>query len=115
MLRVTIAEGMKSTDIHGVADMIEGSYGFSKDRALLIADTETAFANGQGALTGYRSARDLGIKLKKQWLDDPLACPICVGNAEDGPIDIDEPFSSGDTTTPAHPRCSCSSIAVVED
>jgi hypothetical protein len=115
MLRVTITNGLQETDIHGVADIIASSYGFSEQRALLIADTETAFANGQGALTGYRAARDLGIKIKKQWLDDPEACPICVANALDGPIDLDEPFSSGDMTTPQHPRCSCSSIAVIED
>ena len=114
-LRVLIAQGLKETDIGGIADRIAASGAFSDERALLIADTETAFANGQGALTGYRAAKGLGIKLKKQWLDDPEACPLCVGNALDGPIDIEDQFSSGDLTTPGHPRCSCSSIAVVED
>lgn len=72
-------------------------------------------ASGEGSLAGFRRARDLGIKLKKQWLDDPLACPTCRGNAEAGPIDVDDAFPSGDQTVPAHPRCSCDVISVIED
>ncbi|WP_428491698.1 phage portal protein [Rhodopila sp.] len=114
-LRAVIADGLQDTDIHGIADRIAASAPFSDERALLIANTETAIASGQGALTGLHQARDLGIKIKKQWLDDPTACPICVGNAEDGPIDLDDVFSSGDSTVPAHPRCSCAITSIIED
>jgi hypothetical protein len=115
MLRQTIAQGMKTTDINGIADMIAGSYAFSDTRALLIADTETAIANGQGALQGYKAAKDLGLKVQKEWLPDVAPCPICEDNADDGPIDLDDTFSSGDMTTPAHPACRCTSIATVEE
>ena len=72
-------------------------------------------ASGEGSIAGFRRARDLGIKIKKQWLDDPLACPVCRTNADAGPIDIDKSFPSGDMTVPCHPRCSCDVISVIED
>ncbi|MGE0105291.1 MAG: phage minor head protein, partial [Blastocatellales bacterium] len=115
MLRKTIAQGLQETDIPGIAERIAKEYAFSAERALLIADTETAFANGQGALQGYKEAEALGIKIKKQWLDHPGACPVCAENARAGAIDLDDPFPGGVTTTPQHPACRCSTISVIDD
>ncbi|NOG73765.1 phage portal protein [Roseicella sp. DB1501] len=102
-------------DLTQIASQISGTYAFSADRAKLIANTEAAFASGQGSLDGYRAANQLGLKVKKQWLDDPLACDICKVNADAGPIGINDLFPSGAMTTPQHPRCSCTTIAVFED
>lgn len=88
---------------------------FGETRALLIADTETGIANGEGALNSYKEAEELGIKIKKEWLDSPGACVICQLNAAAGAIPIDEDFPSGDATTPAHPRCECTTIGVTEE
>ena len=115
MLRQTIAQGLQETDILGVADRIAKDYAFSPERALLIADTETAFANGNGAQKGREIAKDLGIKIKKEWLDHEGACPICVENALAGPIEIEDTFPDGSMTTPSHPRCHCTTVSVIED
>jgi hypothetical protein len=34
---------------------------FGEDRATVIADTEVAMANGQGALAGYKEAKAAGM------------------------------------------------------
>jgi hypothetical protein len=34
-------------------------------------------------------------------------CPICEDNADDGIIDFDETFNSGDDFPPFHPNCEC--------
>ena len=88
---------------------------FSADRANMIARTELMAANGQGSLASYKSARDIGVKVKKAWYPDEGACPICLANADDGSIDLDADFSSGDDAPPAHPNCECVLIPEVEE
>jgi hypothetical protein len=34
-------------------------------------------------------------------------CPVCVENADEGEIDMDGLFPSGDAEPPAHPNCTC--------
>ena len=115
-LRATIAQGFADgLDIKQIADRITDSAAFSKGRSLLIANTETAMASGEGSIAGFRRARDLGIKIKKQWLDDPEACVICRTNADAGPIEIDDVFPDGSATVPAHVNCSCDLASVIED
>jgi len=47
----------------------------------------------------------------KRWIlgDGGVAgnCELCVENSEDGDIDMDDLFSSGDDEPPAHPHCTC--------
>ena len=88
---------------------------FSKERANLIARTEIMAANGQGSLASFKAAKSIGVKLKKAWHPDEDACPICLDNADDGDIDIDDDFSSGDDAPPAHPNCECVIVPVVEE
>lgn len=78
--------------------------GFGADRAETIARTETAMALGQGQKA---AAVDMGQD-EKAW--QPGECDFCQGNADDGWIGIDETFSSGDDTIPAHPNCTCTVI-----
>ena len=77
---------------------------FSKYRADLVARTETAIAHGQGA-------REAGLSLdcnKKSWeTQGATACDDCQANEDDGDIDIDDDFSSGESEIPAHPNCEC--------
>ncbi len=87
---------------------------FSEERATLIADTEVAMANGQGALAGYREAQAAGVKLKKIWVTDDDPCDECQENADAGAIDVDDEFPSGDDAEIAHPGCRCHTESVVE-
>ena len=91
---------------------ISNAYQFSPERAKLIAITETNRASSQGILSGWRNS---GLVAQKEWnlsadhdFDDE-----CDGNEDDGPIDIDDTFSSGDDGPPAHPGCTCSLSAVL--
>jgi Phage Mu protein F like protein len=104
-------EGLMRDDI---IDMIMDQ-SFSEDRATLIADTEVAMANGQGALAGYKEAKAAGVKLKKVWICDDDPCDICEENQSQGPIEVDAEFDSGDDAEIAHPGCRCHTESVVED
>jgi hypothetical protein len=76
---------------------------FSRDRAILTARTETAIAHGQGS---HEAAVNSGRNMKR-WITQGGGCDICEENAGDGDIGIEDDFSSGDATIPAHPNCEC--------
>lgn len=85
--------------------------GISDNRAYLIANTETnqAMSTAQQAFL-----TENGFKTK-QWVGaGPNTCPICQGNEDDGPVQIDQSFSSGDDHPPAHPGCECYEDAAEE-
>lgn len=93
-----------------IAELVT-SYEFSEERAELIARTEIGIANSQGTLAGMRELQAQGVQIKKAWFPDPQACPICLENADEGFIDIDDTFPSGDDAPLAHPNCECSLIS----
>lgn len=76
----------------------------SQSRAVMIAQTELNDAFNQSVL---HFGREAGA-VKKSWQTDLAPCPVCVENALDGEIDMDEDFSSGDDAPPSHPNCMCS-------
>ncbi|MDG3442462.1 phage portal protein [Nitrospirillum amazonense] len=85
-------------------------YAFSPTRARLIAKTELATADHMGNLIGWRAANEtMGAGLRKVWVLGPneVHCPACLANADAGPLDLDEPFPSGDIAPTAHPHCDC--------
>lgn len=114
MIRGTIedafADGWSSDQL---ADALESLYAFSEERAEIIAETEMRMAIGAGAIEG---ARATGVVVGKQWLlsNDEHICDECQANADQGVIDIDEDFSSGDDTIPAHPGCRCVVVFLTE-
>lgn len=118
MLRETIsqgiADGMTSNDI---ADLVQDSYAFSQARSDLIANTEIARANSQGALISYKRAADTGVDAKKEWDTSGSAevCDDCQANEDEGPIDLDDDFPSGDDAPPGHPNCNCALVPWVPD
>jgi len=73
-------------------------------RAERLARTETIDAYSQGNLEGYRQS---GVVSGKEWLADSNACADCQVNEDDGVIDLDATFSSGDDAPPLHPNCEC--------
>lgn len=116
MIRETISKGLEAgQSAEDIAKALETAYAFSEDRARLIAMTEIARANSEGSLESYRAARDAGVDIKKAWFNLEDSCEICAANAAQGPIDLDEPFQSGDMTTPGHPACRCATTPVVGD
>jgi hypothetical protein len=116
MIRSTIAGGIESNlSMPDIAELLEQNYAFSEERARIIAATEITSANSQGALNSYREAEDVGLEVKKAWLRLGDACPVCVTNADAGPIPLDDPFPSGDMAPGAHPGCRCVLIPEVEE
>jgi hypothetical protein len=112
VIRNTIADGLdENVGLDEIIDNIVESTAFSEDRAELIARTEIRRANSQGALLGAKGARDeLGVAVKKIWLtagDDLVDEDVCEPNEDQGPIDLDDDFQSGDDAPPGHPRCRC--------
>ena len=77
---------------------------FSETRAGMIAQTEANDAYNAGR---REIADQLGLD-EKRWDPDGEACEVCQGNADQGWIDADEPFDSGDDAPTAHPNCYCS-------
>lgn len=89
-----------------------------RERAMTIAQTESAFAYNRGADEGVRQAQDEGYlgEVKKRWSTsgDDSVCDLCNG-LEGAEIGIDEDFEiSGrilfagqHMLPPAHPRCAC--------
>lgn len=97
-----------------IADALSDIYGFSDDRAKLIAVTEAQRANGAGSVEGLRQAAKNGLAVKKEWICDPDPCPVCEENQDAGAIDVNELFPSGDDGEPQHPNCMCFVQGVVE-
>lgn len=92
-------------DLNDLADMIESEFeGISATRAFGIANTEAnqAMSSAQQAFlveNGFKT---------KQWVGaGPNTCPYCQQNEDDGPIPLEETFSSGDLHPPGHPGCEC--------
>lgn len=114
MLRATIVqaeeEGWSNSRL---ADELESNYAFSKQRAETIARTETKSADSEGAIAGWRES---GLKMKKEWVRsaNDYDCDICEANEQQGPIDLEKDFDSGDDTAPAHPNCECVVQSVID-
>ncbi len=89
---------------------IEDAYAFSKQRARLIAKTETAKASVQGTMAGWKRS---GLVQGKEVLlsDDHDIDDECDQAADAGVIPVDDDFPSGDDGPPFHPLCNCSLIA----
>lgn len=106
-VRRALQEGWSNEQI---ADAIADSYAFSEKRATVIARTETARADVEGNMTGYR---ELGVE-KKQWLTAPDSCDEC--HEIDGlVVGIDDEFPGGVGGPPLHPNCRCDVLPVIED
>ena len=82
---------------------IEDAVAFSASRAEMVARTETAYADVAGNMIAYRAS---GVVVGKRWLlAQDQYCDDCAANADEGVIDLESSFSSGDDAPPAHPNC----------
>jgi hypothetical protein len=119
-IRQVVVDGLtENIGMDEIAANLEASFGFSADRADLIARTEISTANSMGSLIGARGARDdLGLSTKKAWStagDDKVDEDICQANEDEGPIQLDQDFQSGDESTPGHPNCRCAMVYEVDE
>jgi SPP1 gp7 family putative phage head morphogenesis protein len=96
-----------------LADQMQSSEAFSDSRALMIARTETAKADTEGAMRTYRES---GVVQEKEWLTahDDLVSEECAACEEAGVIGLDETFPSGEAAPPNHPNCRCVILPVVK-
>jgi SPP1 gp7 family putative phage head morphogenesis protein len=80
-------------------------------RAETIARTELQFAANEGAVDQYQAE---GIQQKQWWTSqDEMVCPVCE-DLDGDVVDIDDLFSDGSDSPPAHPNCRCTVLPVVE-
>lgn len=113
MIRGTIAEAQSegwSTD--QVATALQESYPFSTARAQNIARTETALADTQGNLAGWKAS---GVVQSKQWIVGQDCCDLC--EELDGiVVDLDEDFpNDGSDGPPLHTNCRCAIAPIVSN
>lgn len=106
-----IEEGWSTKDLAGA---LEDNFAFSESRANMIARTECAKADITGNMITYRES---GRVWGKEWLlssGHPEA-DDCEDNADQGPISLDEAFSTGSDAPPNHPNCLCSVVPVLNE
>lgn len=110
MIRGRVADAMEQGfSNEDLAKAIREDEAFSKERATVIARTETANADVQGKLSGWKAT---GIVAGKEWLAAPDCCDEC--QAYDGMIvALDEGFPEGDPAL--HPQCRCDVLPVLSD
>lgn len=113
LTRTRVAEVVSGAMEEGVGiqelrKRLKADPGFSRERALRVARTETAIAQGQG---GKAAAREQG-RSEKRWLSqgDALVSEECRANEAELWIPLDDAFSSGVDVVPQHPNCRCSNL-----
>lgn len=95
---------------------------FGRERAELIASTEVTRAYAEGNRRAYQES---GVVQRWEWrtANDELVCPICgplngqqvsIGAAYNGFLPDDVRVNSTFDAPPAHPRCRCWLVPVVE-
>ncbi|MBA3875594.1 MAG: hypothetical protein C0498_01435 [Anaerolinea sp.] len=90
-------------------DVFEGT--MSRERATVIARTETIRASSAGALERYREA---GVTDKEWSADGEGTCAQCQAlHGEQRPMD--RPFTGGIDAPPAHPDCRCATLPVLPE
>ena len=113
-MRTLITDSFKENDTIGqLTRKIRKEFTqYSKVRAEMIARTESSNAYGRASLEYYKEA---GIQTK-QWytMQDELVSDICLANEAQGPIPINDNFSSGVQNEPNHVNCRCSVVPVAD-
>lgn len=111
MLRSDVAqaleEGMSNDKL---AELIEANYGFSAERSMTIARTETAYADIEGNMQAYKH---VGVD-SKEWVTGAECCDEC--KDLDGKIvQLNEEFDGGVSAPPLHPNCRCDVLPILGD
>jgi SPP1 gp7 family putative phage head morphogenesis protein len=114
MLRATLAQAMEEGwSNEDLSSELEDNYAFGEDRADCIARTETAYADVQGNLEGYKAS---GVVAGKEWIiaQDEI-CDDCV-ELDGVVVGLDEQFpNDGGDGPPLHPNCRCDVLPVLTE
>lgn len=98
-----VNQWMKATTKNVLHNSPDSEHVLSKDRALNAARYEAARAYFKGVQDGFQ-----GTGWKKSWITSQgESCDECLANEDDGPIDVDDIFQSGDSYPLAHLSCGC--------
>lgn len=110
MLRALITTAMEEgSSTANLATAIRDAVAFSPDRAETVARTESAIADVQGQIVGWKATE---VVAGKQWLAAPDCCDDC--QLLDGQIvALDDDFADGDP--PLHPNCRCDVLPVLTE
>ena len=95
--------------LNEVQRLLREDFAFSKQRAQLIARTETTKVLGQGRKAIAVSEN----RNEKKWQtqgDNLVSTTICGPNSEAGWIPIGDTFPHGEDTIPGHPNCRCAVV-----
>ena len=110
-LRADVATAMEEGQSNDVlAAKLAENYAFSDERAMTIARTETAKADTQGAIAGYKVS---GAVDQKEWLAAHDCCDICQEMGGEI-VGLDETFSGDAGGPPLHPNCRCAILPVIK-
>jgi hypothetical protein len=90
--------------------LLEDSFAFSEERAMMIARTETRLADSAGQMDAYVES---GVVEGTEWStsQDDQVSELCLANEAAGVVPIGELYPSGDAAPPGHPNCRCCLIA----
>lgn len=111
-LQAAVGEWVESGEaLPALVRRIQAGGTFGRDRALLIAQTETTRAYAEAEEIAYRES---GVRVK-EWdaVNDRLVCPQC-GTLHGRRVPVGAEFAPGIQNPPAHPGCRCSTRPVVE-
>jgi hypothetical protein len=97
-------------------DQLFENYGFSDQRAGVIASQEVAMADQNSNKIAYEESGVVAGKysLLSQMHEQTDACD-CEDNAAEGTIGFDETFESGDDWAPYHIGCNCLTMPVLDE
>lgn len=103
----TIRDGIEDKrGVEGIKrDLLDTFSDMSKERATMIAQTETNDALSQAFLD---RSKDMGITGKRVVTVDP--CDLCKQNAAVGVIPTNQEFPSGHQRPSFHPNCHCALV-----
>ena len=117
-LRAVLSEGMDAGEtipelMARVNDTFET---WNRDRAEVIARTETIRASNEATMESYRQS---GVVTKKAWLASPESCEICLALEGEEPLALEDAFFddgySDGQAPPRHPNCTCAVVAHFDD
>ena len=96
-----------------LAEALSDNYGFSADRADMIARTETAYADVAGNLDAYRVS---GVVTDKKWITGEGCCELCDElNSDTIPIEDNFDFYGEEMDgPPGHPNCRCDVVPILD-
>lgn len=92
-----------------LADALTEDSAFDDSRAEVIARTETAAADVQGSLIGWKES---GVVASKEWKTGGACCDECA-DLDGETVPLDEDFPDGDP--PLHPNCRCDVLPVLSE